>query len=345
MANQNSPSSRPRTQYFSIAALAAVLLFVVLAVGSSLTHRPQVDEALFASPAYNLAYEGHFGTTIFEMENSALTRIDERTYWVMPTFLLNVAASFKIFGFGIFSMRLVSVFWALMLLGAGYYIGEKLSGDRNVGFLSVILLACNYTVLDTASSGRMDLMCAALGFCGLAAYLVWREKNLGLAVLLGQTFVCLAGLTHHNGIMAFVGLAFLIFYFDFRRLGWKHLGFAAIPYLIGGSLFGAYVWQDFEAFYDQFIGNATMGGRLKGFSSPLAGIVAEFTKRYPHAYGFHINSGGHAGPIYLKGLILVGYIAGLAGVLLVKSLRVKYLPLLVLTLIYFVILGVIDGQK
>ena len=111
-----------------LSAIFSVLLFLTLAIGSSLTHRPQVDEGLFASPAYNLAFNGHFGTTIFDMETSSLTRIDQKTYWVMPLFLLNVAASFKIFGFSLFAMRLVSVFWGLILLAAGYFYRVETCG-------------------------------------------------------------------------------------------------------------------------------------------------------------------------------------------------------------------------
>ncbi len=322
-----------------------IVLFLALTIGSSLTHRPQVDEGMFASPAFNLAYHGHFGTTIFDMEVSNLTRIDQRTYWVMPLFLLNVATSFKVLGFSLFAMRLVSVFWGLILLAAGYFIVLKLSENKFTAVLGMFLIACNYTVLDTASSGRMDLMSASSGFAGIAAYLLLRESNLSRAVFLSQLLVCASGLTHHNGIMAFAGLIFLTFYFDFRRLGWKHLAIGISPYIVGGTLFGIWVLQDPIAFRDQFIDNAIMGGRLGGFSSPFDGIIREFTERYPQAHGLGNTSGGHSGPIYLKSLVLVGYVIGIFGVLFTKSLRKKYLPLLVLGVIYFLILGIIDGQK
>lgn len=334
-----------KSRGYLISAIFSILLFLTLAIGSSLTHRPQVDEGLFASPAYNLAYNGHFGTTIIDMETSALTRIDQRTYWVMPLFLLNVAASFKVLGFSLFAMRLVSVFWGLILLAAGYFIVLKLSENKYAALLCMFLLACNYTVLDTASSGRTDLTSASLGFSGIAVYLLLRERRLLLAVFLSQLFVAASGMTHHLGIMAFVGLAFLTFYFDFKRLSLKHLGIGLIPYLVGGTIFGIYILQDPSAFYDQFVDNAMMGGRLEGFGSPLDGIIREFTQRYPHAHGLAETSGGHSGPIYLKSLILIGYIIGVFGVLINKTLRSKYLPLLVLVGIYFLILGVIDGQK
>jgi hypothetical protein len=59
------------------------------------------------------------------------------------------------------------------------------------------------------------------------------------------------------------------------------------------------------------------------------------------------NSGGHSGPIYLKSLILLGYIVGVFGVLLTKQLRrnPNYRALLIATAIYFVVMSLVDGQK
>lgn len=322
-------------------------LFLILTIGSSLTNRPQVDEAMFASPAYNLATKGFFGTTVLEIEGSPLTRIDQRTYWVMPLFLLNVSASFKAFGMSLFTMRLVSVFWGIVLLAAWYFIVLKLSDNRNIALLCLFLLAGNYTILDTASSGRMDIMSAALGFSALAVYLLWRERNLTTAIFLSQCFVVASGLTHPNGLFAFFGLIFTTLFLDFRRINLKCVAAALVPYLVGGAAFGWWVWQDAEAFRVQFVDNALMSGRMKSATSPLSGIIREFTEKYPHAYGLGANSGGHSGPIYLKSLILIGYILGVLGVIFTKSLRQNrnYFLLLVLTAIYFVVMSLIDGQK
>lgn len=342
MTNSNS-ISRP----YLLVSLCCVLIFLLLASGSALTNRPQIDEGMFASPALNLARDGFFGTTVLEKEDSSLTRIEQRTYWVMPLFLLNAAASFKAFGFGLFTMRLVSILWGLIFIGAGYLIARQLSRDKNIAYLSAALLSCDYMVLDTASQARPDMMCAALGLSAVAAFLVWREKNFTIAVLLSQTLVVLAGLTHPNGILAFFAIVFLILYFDLKQITIRHIAIALIPYLIGGAAFGMYVLQDPQAFQDQFIDNALMGGRLKGFSSPFSGFVREFTERYPHAFGLQANSGGHSGPIFLKGLILIGYALGVLGVLLTKDLRNNrcYRALLFLTAIYFSWMSLMDGQK
>jgi hypothetical protein len=178
-------------------------------------------------------------------------------------------------------------------------------------------------------------------------YLVLRERSLLLAVLVSQTIIVIDGLTHPNAITAFVGLLVVTLWLDRARLSLRAGFVAAIPYVIGGTAFGLWVLQDVEAFKSQFIDNAMMGGRMSGMSSPLQNIVREFTEHYPQAYGLGAHSGGHSGPIYLKSLMLVGYVAGIIGSLLIKELRESrnWRMLMVVTLAYFLIMAIIDGQK
>ncbi len=335
-----------KKRHYLIFALT-LAVFAGLAAASNLTYRPEVDEGMFASPALNLATEGHFGTTVLDTEGTSLTRIEQRTYWVMPLFLLNAAAFFKTLGVSLFSMRLVSTFWGIILLISWYFIILKLSKNKTTALLGTGLIAASYMVIVTASMARMDMMSASLGFAGIAVYLVLRKKNFSRAVLFSQTLVMLAGLTHTNGIMAFFGLAFLTVYFDLRQIRLTHIFLAVVPYLVGGTGFGIWAFQDIEAFRDQFADNASMSGRLSGFSAPLQGFIGEFTQRYPHAFGLLANTGGHSGPIYLKSLILIGYIAGVFGLIFTRELRrnQKYFALLILAGIYFASLSILDGQK
>ena len=57
----------------------AILTFVVLAIGSVLTHRPQIDEGMFADPARNLVEHGSFGTTSLETDGAPPLRLKKRT--------------------------------------------------------------------------------------------------------------------------------------------------------------------------------------------------------------------------------------------------------------------------
>jgi 4-amino-4-deoxy-L-arabinose transferase-like glycosyltransferase len=343
MKDDSNKSEKPKISCYLMAI--AIAIFLSFSIWSALTTRPESDEGSFASPAFNLAFQGHFGTTVFESEGQTLTRIEQRTYWVLPLFLLNASASFKIFGFSLFSLRAVSIFWGLVLIIAWYFIILKVSGDRLKAAICALFLSGSYVVLVNASIGRGDTMCASLGFAALAVYLWLRERNLLLAVFLSQFLVMLSGLTHFLGILSFAGLLFLTLYYDWRLIRFRHVLIAAVPYIVGGGLFGLWVLQDFEAFKDQFITNALMSGRMEGFSSPVNGLIREFTLRYPRAFGLLESSAGHTGPIFLKSLMLVGYVLGILGVVFSRELRRKYWILLVLTALYFFIMALIDGQK
>ncbi len=160
---------------------AAVVVYVALAFGSAATKSPEIDEGFFANPAFNLATRGFMGTTVLEDEGSALKGIRERTYWIPPLHLVLQAGWYKVVGFGLVQLRAVSILWGLVALGAWFLIMRQLSGERSVGLLTAGLLALDYTFVAVASLGRMDMMCAALGFAGLAAYVTLRERDLRAA--------------------------------------------------------------------------------------------------------------------------------------------------------------------
>lgn len=326
---------------------AAVVAYLVLACASAATKSPEIDEGFFANPAFNLATKGRMGTTVLETEGSALRGIHEHTYWVLPLHLVWQAGWYKLFGFGLLQLRAVSIMWGLVALAAWFVIVRRLSGERAAGLLTAGLLAVDYTFVAVGSLGRMDMMCAALGFAGLAAYLALRERNLGAAVLTSHALVVASGLTHPNGILHFAGLVLLTLYFDRRRLRPAHAGLAALPYLAGAAGWGLYILEDPAAFVEQFAMNSRDGGRLVGLKAPWVGVANEFVKRYPHAFGLGMNSAGHTGAIYLKSLLLVPYVAAVAWAVASRGVRrhASLRALLLLGALYFLILSLIDGQK
>lgn len=326
---------------------AAVAVYLALAFGSALTKSPEIDEGFFANPAFNLATKGWMGTTVLETEGSALKGIHEHTYWVLPLHLVWQAGWYKLFGFGLLQLRSISILWGLVALAAWFVIVKQLSGERAAALLAAGLLAVDYTFVAVGSLGRMDMMCAALGFAGLAAYLALRERNFGAAVLASHALVVASGLTHPNGILHLAALVLLTLYFDRRRLRPAHFGLAALPYLVGAAAWGLYILEDPSAFVEQFAMNSRDGGRLAGLKAPWVGFANEFVERYPHAFGLGANSAGHAGPIYLKSLLLVPYAAAVVWAIASRGVRrhAGLRALLLVGALYFIILSLIDGQK
>lgn len=333
---------------YHLLLILVVLAFIVLAVGSAMTKSPWSDEAWFAQAGLNLATRGEMTTPVLETTGTKFKGLDRHTYWVMPLHLVTQAGWYKIFGFSLLSMRVLSVVFGVLALCSWYFIIGNLTGNRKIALLAFVLLAFDYVFVMAASFGRGDMMSAALGAAGLAAYLYLRERNFTWAVFVSQSLIAACGLTHPNGGVAFFcGLLFLTLYFDRARLRPRHLGLAVIPYVVGALGWGAYILQAPSDFVAQFTANASTGGRMSGLTSPLNAIKNEITQRYLTAYGLGSHTSGSSGPIWLKSLILLAYVVAVAGCLSVRSIRTHrgYRALLVLTGIFFVVLTFFDGQK
>jgi len=293
------------------------------------------------------------GTTVLESvePRGQQKGIDQYTYWVMPLHILVQAGWYKLAGFGLFQMRMLSAVWGLVAILAWWLIVFRLSGNRWLALLTASIIALDYTFITGASFGRMDMMCAALSFAGFAAYLTLRERNFTLAVLVSQTLIVLSGLTHPYGMLGLAGLVFLTLYFDRKQVRLRHIAIALIPYVVGAVCWGLYILQSPELFVSQWIGNATAGtnnvGRLDGLLAPWSAVYREITLRYFVAFGLGGHSAGSSSLVALKILILLTYVVGVIGALAVRSIRTHkgFRALLYLTGIYFLILTLVDGQK
>ncbi len=331
-----------KSLYLLLAIVVAV--YLTLAVGQALTKNPWCDEGWFANPAFNLITRGSMGTSVIEPTGSCqvvskpgvvLRGLDRHTYWVMPLHILAQAVWYKLVGFSLISMRSLSIAWGLVAIFSWFAIVRVLSGNNKVALLAMLFVASDFMFISVASFGRMDMMCAALGFAAIAAYLGLRERNLKLAVLASQTLVVASGLTHPNGVLPFFGVLFLTLYLDRSSINWRHLLIAATPYAVGAAGLGLYILQSPGDFLAQVGGN---GGseRLSGLASPLTAIKEEITEKYMHAFGF----GSHSSSIaHLAILVLAGYIVAIITAICVRRIRQHrgYRALLILTAIYFVI--------
>ena len=321
-------------------------LFICLCIGTSLTKRPWSDEGWFAAAGYNLAFHGKPGTLVIEPRGFR-EGIDRYTYWTAPLYYPIQAIWYLLFGFSLFSMRMLSTAFGVVYLFSWYTIAKKLLRDEAVATLTFILLAVDYVVVMGGSFGRMDIICSAFGASSLAVYLWRREKSLTQAIFLSQTLLVLSGLTHYLGILYFGGLTLLTLYFDRRLIRPKHIFLAAIPYLVGATAWGLYISQEPAMFLTQFLGNATDTNRMSGFKNPLAAFYYEIVERYLKSYGLGSHSAGSSGHIYLKSLTLLSYLIGILGVILIKNLREKSSTKLLLAIwaVFFVVMTVLDGQK
>jgi 4-amino-4-deoxy-L-arabinose transferase-like glycosyltransferase len=295
--------------------LFIVLAFLVLTAGVMFTQRPGCDEAWFGGPAYNLAFHGYMGTPALEPKTSFeegrnLKGIDRYTYWIMPLNPVVQAGWYQIVGFSLWSMRMLSLLFGLVALAALYLLLRSFELDSVVATVAVALIALDYPFVRSASHGRMDMMCAALNFCAMAAYGLLRKRSLTQAILVANCFAALSCLAHPNGIFGFLGWGVLAVVFDRRKLSLRNVLPGAIPYAVAVLAWYSYIAKAPDLFAIQFGGNTA--NRFWSLHEPLRALLAEVKERYIGA------SGGGA---VLKALLLIPYIIGIGGVVTTPSLR------------------------
>ena len=309
---------------------AASVLYVGLLVEAAATRKPWNDEAMAAQAAYNLGAEGRTGVDFGDEKSPFLPGIKQHTYYIFPFQLCVLAVWYKVAGFSLLSTRVISIVWTLLMLAAINQLIWCLTKSRGMALLATVLTAVDYHIMNEAAFGRYDTMVAALGFGAYALFLSLRQKHFIAAIALSNCCIAMAGATHPNGLLFFLGLWFLVIYFDRSKLGWRMLGAAAIPYVVGAVFWAKYIFEDFRSFQGQLAMNS--GGRY-GILHPVETLIREIEYRYIRPYGLGPHSVGHTGGyIRLKAVSLVAYAVGLVGCLSSRSIRsdARIKPLLAL---------------
>ncbi len=191
--------------------LAAIAGYNLLTLMS--TPAPFVDEAWNANRAWGLLQTGRvFGTMdagVFDKYNG---------YWTYFPYLAAVihAAFIWLFGLSLFSVRLASLFFGLILLIAIYVIGKKLYG-RAGGIISMLLVSISYSFIYSSHLGRHDIIAAAMGYGAVALYLSDKSHSFSVKSVLSGLAVSLTLDIHLNGIIFIPAIAAL-FLLDYHWL-------------------------------------------------------------------------------------------------------------------------------
>ncbi|MBV8863776.1 MAG: hypothetical protein JO210_00070 [Acidobacteriaceae bacterium] len=319
--------------------LAALLVYLALAVGNSLVRAPWWDEGVFTDVALNFRNFGHLGSSVLAPEGYiSLPQVSQYTYWQMPLYLIALGTWLRLAPFSIESVRLFSIGWGLLYIGAWFVFVRYLSGSRRLAFAIASLVALDYSLISAASDGRMDMMCASLGQIALAVYAYLRKAHLGWAVSLAAWFGAASLFCHPMGLLTNAFLVALVI-LDWRRIRLGGCWPASIPYLIGFTLCVRYVLQAPAIFAAQ--SNSASSYRISNFGWILRHIVVDFPHRYLGFYFFYL-----AGVNKLKVFALLFGLAGFIGILF--SRRLRSLPiartLLLLAAVAYLGVPIIDNQ-
>jgi 4-amino-4-deoxy-L-arabinose transferase-like glycosyltransferase len=197
-------------------ALLTALLLGAAAIGllSLLrTPAPFIDEVWFANRAWGFVQTGlNFGT----LDEGVWNRYDG--YWTyfpwLPTYFVSLA--FQVFGLSLFSLRVTSLVFGLVLLVALYSIADRLAGQR-VAVLTVVLAALSRAFVYSSHLGRPDIMAAAFGFGAIALYIGDRSTRWPIPTFLAGLAIGFAFESHPFGSI-YVPIVLALFWLDH---GWR----------------------------------------------------------------------------------------------------------------------------
>jgi len=321
-AEPSTESPTSKDPAWATFAFASILVgYGILAGIVAFNKLPWCDEGWYGAPALNLVKNGSMGTPNFYY--GRLPGIIDYTYWEMPGFILVLAAWFKAVGGGLLQARALTCILGAGVLVLWWGVLRRLGASVWERAVAMALIATDqYFILD-ATYARADMQSLLLLSGALWLYLRYRSKSFTRAIVLANVAVAAAALTHPNaGLLALAALGVLALP-DIRRLRWYDLPLAALPYVIGGTLWWLYIRQAPDLFAAQFSANA--GGRFNAILSPLDSIWSEITRRYLLAFGLGAHSSGTPKLVVLKAAGLLAWVCGVLACLVIRPLREQHL--------------------
>ena len=260
--------------------LGGAILWYILQSLSIMNDAPPAspDGAVFADGAHNLITTGRLGTDL-------VVGMESHSYWQPPGYYLALAAIFKLFGYGLWQLRLLSICFGGMCLWAVYALSSKAHSNQTASVLAVVLLAFDPVFVKWVRWDRTDSLCEFFVLCSLIAYLTAiTKKGVHYWVAAG---VCasVATLIHPYGVLSFAvtGLHFLFA----RRPALKETLYFSIPAIVFFCGWGAYILQGPQEFLVQF--QYQINRKAEWNVASLMGTLAQY--RFYPSYAVVILSG------------------------------------------------------
>lgn len=315
------------------------LIALLLAIGYIVTRSPWWDEGLFADVGLNFRKYGHFGSSVLD-PNGYLQwpEVHRYTYWQFPMYLVTLGTWFHLVPATIRWMRVLSLLWAGVYLSSWFLLVRAWSRNERLALFVTCVLALDYSVISAASDGRMEMMCAALGYAAMAAYVCLRETRWTAGLIIASLLAAASLFCHPMGIITNVSLAMLIL-LDWRKINWRWLWLACVPYAIGAALCALYIMQAPRIFDAQY--HAATTYRVRTAFTVIKSIFIDAYQRYWSNF-FLLQPGINKVRIVILAFAVVGTFALALDTALRRQLLGRRLLLLVL--IAYVGIAAIDNQ-
>ncbi len=204
-------SGREATNFASAAhRLIIVALLVYWAISlNRLDALPMVreDEPWQTAPGYSFWTRGVYGSELF----ADFAHMNQRYYLFQPTFSLLLGLAARLWGLGLFQIRIVPVALGALTICLAHLVATRIGG-RAVGVATVYLLllwrwsaststfASGVTLLDQSRIARYDTLVPLWGLAAWYAFIVAQQSQRRRHFVLVGVFVGLAGLAHLYGL-------------------------------------------------------------------------------------------------------------------------------------------------
>ncbi|RLD86514.1 MAG: hypothetical protein DRJ02_08475, partial [Bacteroidetes bacterium] len=203
--------------------LIPVLVFLVLFFVYSLWRRvPDIDDAWIGEHAYWFAKDGYAHSELMR----GINHQEDLLVVHHKLFIFNGALAIKAFGFSVYSLKLVSLFYFFIFLILFYFYvckWEKIF-NKNDFLLALVILFSFPWIFKYAFLYRPEIMMMTLGFTGfilLENYIENKKKSIWKAVLAGM-FFGLAVTSHLNGLILAAAGFFLLLWNRKYNSAWAY---------------------------------------------------------------------------------------------------------------------------
>lgn len=243
-----------------------------------------IEETFYSAPAYDLVRFGRFSSSIL----GASRGTNEAYLLNMPLHPLILAGAYRLFGFDIWTTRLVSLFPLLVSGLLAYGLVVRGTGEKRAGIAAMLLLISDTQLVAGARGGRPDalmVMFFVAAFC-LALASGGQTGRTRRWTAAGAGFLSsLSFLSHIAGILALIAAGCALLTQDRTQDAADHrvlldmlAGFLAplVPY-------GVYAWIHSAAFWDQIVASVAKyswnEGRSGGFvTRGIRNVFVEFRR-------------------------------------------------------------------
>ena len=193
--------------------LIALILYCLLVFPRLANFPPvNVDDAYQMAPAHSLLTRGVWGSA--PLGGAASTwrdsHPDEKTYFQPPFYLLLVAISLKLLGFGVLQARLVSALLGLGAVAVTYFLALEVTQRRVAAAVAALLLLSQPLFVHISRQARPES--AVTFFTVLAVYVFvryHRKDRTGWALVTGLA-VGAALMSHYNGAFGLLAVLVLL---------------------------------------------------------------------------------------------------------------------------------------